>query len=160
MPGSPGGLARIDTLFGSKTYTVTFTASPMVFGAFPSLHSGCAVLQAFFLSHFFPRGRPFYWLYTFWMWWCTMYLTHRALISLSDRMGMEGADRKSTDYLIDLVAGGYLATLFFHTMLTEEMRHLVRSPVLVLQISLIPEYSPALEPLTSNSPSIHHVRTS
>jgi hypothetical protein len=78
MPGSPGGLARIDALFGSQTYTATFTASPLVFGAFPSLHSACATLQAFFLSHFFPRGRPFYWLYTFWMWWCTMYLTHRA----------------------------------------------------------------------------------
>ncbi len=50
MKGSPGGLARIDTLFHFQTYTIGFTNSPLVFGAFPSLHSGNATLEALFLS--------------------------------------------------------------------------------------------------------------
>ena len=36
--GSPGGLARVDRLFNSTTYTSAFSNSPLVFGAFPSLH--------------------------------------------------------------------------------------------------------------------------
>lgn len=55
MAGSPGGLARIDTLFGGSGYTETFSAAPLVFGAFPSLHAGSATMEALFLSHFFPR---------------------------------------------------------------------------------------------------------
>ena len=65
MGGSPGGLARIDALFGGTGYTNTFTNAPVPFGAFPSLHAGCATMEALFLSHFFPRGRPFYWIYVF-----------------------------------------------------------------------------------------------
>ena len=45
MEGSPAGLARIDQLFGVDMYTSTFTASPLVFGAFPSLHAGCATIE-------------------------------------------------------------------------------------------------------------------
>jgi len=55
MAGSPAGLARIDLLFGFDMYTSNFTASPLVFGAFPSLHSGNAVLEALFMSHCFPK---------------------------------------------------------------------------------------------------------
>ncbi|PBP15540.1 PAP2-domain-containing protein, partial [Diplocarpon rosae] len=43
MEGSPAGLARIDKLLGVDMYTTNFTASPLVFGAFPSLHSGNAM---------------------------------------------------------------------------------------------------------------------
>ena len=57
MAGSAGGLSRIDKIFGGNGYTETFSTAPLVFGAFPSLHSGCATLEALFLSHFFPRFR-------------------------------------------------------------------------------------------------------
>ncbi|OZJ05427.1 hypothetical protein BZG36_01656 [Bifiguratus adelaidae] len=82
IPGSPGGLARIDLLFGTKTYTATFGASPMVFGAFPSLHSGCATIQALFLCWLRPRFAPLFLLYVMWIWWSTMYLTHHYMIDL------------------------------------------------------------------------------
>ena len=54
MKGSPCGLARIDALFHSHAYTITFTNTPIPFGAFPSLHAGCATIKALCLSHFFP----------------------------------------------------------------------------------------------------------
>ncbi|KAI9822112.1 MAG: Aureobasidin resistance protein Aur1 [Thelocarpon impressellum] len=93
MAGSPAGLARIDQLFGFDMYTSTFTASPMVFGAFPSLHAGCATIQALFLSHVFPRLRPVFVAYTLWIWWATMYLSHH--------------------YAVDLVGGSLLAGVVF-----------------------------------------------
>ncbi|ORY84686.1 hypothetical protein BCR35DRAFT_303010 [Leucosporidium creatinivorum] len=106
MKGSPGGLARIDKIFGGHGYDSTFSNAPVPFGAFPSLHAGCATLEALFLSHFFPRGRPFYWTYVFILYWSTMYLTHH--------------------YLIDLVAGGSLSCAYFYYYLSrmpDELRH-------------------------------------
>lgn len=94
MPGSPGGLARIDHLFGGDTYTSTFTASPMVFGAFPSLHSGSATIEAMFLAHCFPKLKPFFYSYVLWIWWSTMYLTHH--------------------YFVDLIGGSILAASVFY----------------------------------------------
>ncbi|PSK56900.1 hypothetical protein B9Z65_6524 [Elsinoe australis] len=83
MSGSPAGLAAIDKLFSIEFYTLTFTASPMVFGAFPSLHSGCATLEALFLSYFFPKLRPLFIAYTLWLWWATMYLSHHYAVDLA-----------------------------------------------------------------------------
>ncbi|SCV73432.1 BQ2448_7358 [Microbotryum intermedium] len=106
MHGSPGGLARIDAIFGGNGYNNTFTNAPVPFGAFPSLHAGCSTMEALFLSHFFPKGRVFYWSYVFWLYWSTMYLTHH--------------------YLIDLVAGGSLACAYFYYYLArmpDELRH-------------------------------------
>lgn len=94
MAGSPAGLARIDSLLGFDLYTTNFTArSPLVFGAFPSLHSGNAVLEALFMSHCFPKLRPIFIAYAMWMWWATMYLSHH--------------------YAVDLVVGGFLAAIVF-----------------------------------------------
>ncbi|KAI0996366.1 Inositol phosphorylceramide synthase catalytic subunit [Podosphaera aphanis] len=98
MEGSPAGLRRIDELFGVDLYTSSFTASPLVFGAFPSLHSGNAVLEAFFMSHCFPKLRPFVIGYAMWMWWATMYLSHH--------------------YAVDLVGGGFLAAIAFYVAKT------------------------------------------
>lgn len=80
--GSPAGLAAIDKLFGIEFYTATFTASPVVFGAFPSLHSGCATIEALFMSHTFPKLRPLFIFYTLWLWWATMYLSHHYAVDL------------------------------------------------------------------------------
>ncbi|KAG0198391.1 Aureobasidin resistance protein Aur1 [Mortierella sp. GBA30] len=95
MPGSPGGLARVDDILGTNMYKSTFTASPLVFGAFPSLHSACAWQLAFFLVFIFgPRSIPFAVGYVFWIWWATMYLGHH--------------------YVVDLVGGaGFAVVAFF-----------------------------------------------
>ena len=82
MEGSPAGLARVDQLFGIDLYTSSFTASPLVFGAFPSLHAGCATTEALFMSHVFPQLRPFFIGYTLWIWWATMYLSHHYAVDL------------------------------------------------------------------------------
>lgn len=94
MKGSPGGLARIDALFGGSGYTVGFSNAPVVFGAFPSLHAACATIEALFISHFFPQLRALGWGYAGVLYWATMYLTHH--------------------YLVDAVAGACLATVFFY----------------------------------------------
>jgi membrane-associated phospholipid phosphatase len=82
MGGDPAGLARIDELFGVDMYTTTFLNQPIPFGAFPSLHSGCATTEALFLSHVFPRGRIIFALYVVWIWWATMYLQHHYAVDL------------------------------------------------------------------------------
>lgn len=102
MPGSPGGLLRIDRVFHSQGYTNTFGNAPLVFGAFPSLHSGCAVMEALFLSHFFPTLKPVYWCYTGILWWATMYLSHH--------------------YLIDLTGGACLSVLAFYLFMPAEFK--------------------------------------
>lgn len=93
MKGSPAGLARIDALLGIDLYTSGFTASPMVFGAFPSLHAATATLEALFMSHCFPKLTPLFAVYVTWLWWATMYLSHH--------------------YAVDLVAGSLLAGVIF-----------------------------------------------
>lgn len=93
MDGSPGGLGRIDTLFGVDMYTSTFENSPLVFGAFPSLHSGCAVMDVLFLTWLFPKYTAVWWSYASLLWWSTMYLTHH--------------------YFIDLIMGAVLSFLVF-----------------------------------------------
>lgn len=93
MKGSPGGLARIDTLLHIKLYTTLFSNSSVIFGAFPSLHSGCATMEALFFSHCFPFLRPLFIFYVCWLWWSTMYLTHH--------------------YFVDLMAGSVLSYVIF-----------------------------------------------
>lgn len=94
MGGSAGGLARIDDILGFQLYGGTFGASPLVFGAFPSLHSGSAVMEALFMSYLLPKGTPFFFLYVMWIWWSTMYLTHH--------------------YFVDLIGGACLSFIVFY----------------------------------------------
>jgi inositol phosphorylceramide synthase catalytic subunit len=101
-PGAAGGLGRIDKLFHSNGYKLTFATSPLVFGAFPSLHSGCATIEALFISHFFPHATRWVWGYTGVLYWATMYLSHH--------------------YLIDVVGGACLATACFYLYLPDEFR--------------------------------------
>lgn len=100
--GSAGGLMRIDALFGGSGYQKTFASSPVVFGAFPSLHSGCATIEALFWAHFFPGTKMFAWGYAGVLYWATMYLTHH--------------------YLVDVVGGACLATACFYLFLPDELR--------------------------------------
>lgn len=99
MHGSPGGLARIDKLLHINIYTQGFSNSSVIFGAFPSLHSGCATMEALFFSYCFPRLRPLFIAYVCWLWWSTMYLTHH--------------------YFVDLMLGSVLSyTIFQYTRYT------------------------------------------
>ncbi|KAI8365952.1 uncharacterized protein BYT42DRAFT_505142 [Radiomyces spectabilis] len=93
IPGEAGGLARIDKILGLNLYGSTFGTSPLVFGAFPSLHSGSATIEMLFLVYLCPKLWPLGIAYTMWLWWSTMYLTHH--------------------YLIDLVGGSIYAFLTF-----------------------------------------------
>lgn len=98
MPGSPAGLARVDKLLGVDMYTTSFTTAPMPFGAFPSLHSANATLEALFMSFCFPRLRPLFFFYVGWLWWATMYLNHH--------------------YAVDLVAGSLMSTAIYYVART------------------------------------------
>lgn len=86
-------MLRIDDILGLDLYGSTFGTSPLVFGAFPSLHSGCATLEMLFVAYLFPRLKPVAAIYVMWMWFATMYLTHH--------------------YMIDLVGGSIYAILAF-----------------------------------------------
>ncbi|SCU89614.1 LANO_0D05710g1_1 [Lachancea nothofagi CBS 11611] len=105
MKGSPGGLGRIDQYLGISLYTDGFSNSAVIFGALPSLHSGCSTMEALFFSYVFPKLTPLFIFYVCWLWWSTMYLTHH--------------------YFVDLIAGSVLSyaifqyTKYFHLPLTE-----------------------------------------
>ncbi|KAJ3754381.1 hypothetical protein EV360DRAFT_51758 [Lentinula raphanica] len=103
VKGSPGGLIRIDTLFHANGYTTAFGNSPLVFGAFPSLHSAAATLEALSVSHFFPQTKRWVWIYAGVLYWATMYMTHH--------------------YLIDVVGGACLATMCFYFFMPEELKN-------------------------------------
>lgn len=102
MHGSAGGLVRIDAVLHTKLYSTNFGNSPIIFGAFPSLHAGCATMEALFMSHFFPQTTKFIWGYAGLLYWATMYLTHH--------------------YLVDVVVGACLSTVMFYLFLPDEMR--------------------------------------
>jgi membrane-associated phospholipid phosphatase len=82
ITGDAAGLKAIDKLLGFDMYTSAFHASPVVFGAFPSLHSGWATLETLFMGNLFPKLFPVYIFYTMWLWWSTMYLSHHYAIDL------------------------------------------------------------------------------
>lgn len=102
MHGSAGGLVRIDAVLHTKLYSTNFGNSPIIFGAFPSLHAGCATMEALFMSHFFPQTTKYIWGYAGLLYWATMYLTHH--------------------YLVDVVVGACLSTVMFYLFLPDEMR--------------------------------------
>lgn len=83
MHGSPGGLGRIDELLGVDMYTTGFSNSPVIFGAFPSLHSGCCIMEVLFMCWLFPRLKVLWVFYASWLWWSTMYLTHHYFVDLT-----------------------------------------------------------------------------
>ncbi|SCU94793.1 LADA_0G11298g1_1 [Lachancea dasiensis] len=105
MKGSPGGLRRIDEYLGINLYSDGFSNSAVIFGALPSLHSGCATMEALFFSYVFPKLTPLFIFYVCWLWWSTMYLTHH--------------------YFVDLMAGSVLSyaifqyTKYYHLPLPE-----------------------------------------
>ncbi|ORY05763.1 PAP2-domain-containing protein, partial [Basidiobolus meristosporus CBS 931.73] len=82
MPGNPGGLIRVDDILHINLYGNTFGNSPLVFGAWPSLHSGSAVLINLFIARLNPWLIPLNFGYVFWIWWACLYLRHHYLVDL------------------------------------------------------------------------------
>lgn len=97
--GDPAGLACFDSHVISRTcsslslslsrlsipsdpfFTDIYSRSPVVFGAFPSLHAAWPFLIALFcLRNIIARLLG--WLYVVWVWWAAMYLRHHYLLDL------------------------------------------------------------------------------
>jgi len=79
LPGDPGGLARVDAMFNTDFYLNTFLTSPLVFGAFPSLHCGWPTLLTLFLCMNVFRSWKLRWIpcaYVAWVSFAVVYLQH------------------------------------------------------------------------------------
>jgi hypothetical protein len=80
--GDPAGLICFDThVIHRPFFTNIYSHSPVVFGAFPSLHAAWPFLIALFCL---PNigTRMLGWLYVVWVWWAAMYLRHHYLLDL------------------------------------------------------------------------------
>lgn len=115
LPGSAAGLKRVDAVLGTHIYTHAFHASPLVFGAFPSLHSAFACMNFLFvartaayavgkngggktvgspvskfLSALPSRAALLVGAFVCWQWWATMYLLHHWRIDLLGGLLLSG----------------------------------------------------------------------
>jgi len=82
MPGSAAGLVRVDAVLGTHIYQNAFKASPLVFGAFPSLHGAFSCCCFFFIGRYSRKGALMLGFYVLWQWFSTMYLRHHWRIDL------------------------------------------------------------------------------
>ena len=82
MPGSAAGLVRVDAVLGTHIYQNAFKASPLVFGAFPSLHGAFSCCCFFFVARYSRKGAFILGYYVLWQWFSTMYLRHHWRIDL------------------------------------------------------------------------------
>jgi membrane-associated phospholipid phosphatase len=82
MPGSAAGLVRVDAVLGTHIYQNAFKASPLVFGAFPSLHGAFSCCCFFFIARYSRRGAYLLGFYVLWQWFSTMYLRHHWRLDL------------------------------------------------------------------------------
>ncbi|PBP25692.1 hypothetical protein BUE80_DR003396 [Diplocarpon rosae] len=82
MPGSAAGLVRVDAVLGTHIYANAFKASPLVFGAFPSLHGAFSCCCFLFIARYSRRGAYMLGFYVLWQWFSTMYLRHHWRIDL------------------------------------------------------------------------------
>ncbi|ORY80910.1 hypothetical protein BCR37DRAFT_348419 [Protomyces lactucae-debilis] len=90
MPGSSAGLVRVDKVLGTHLYENAFKASPLVFGAFPSLHGAFAACCFLFIGRYSLKGRYVLGFYLLWQWWSTMYLRHHWRIDLLSGLAYAG----------------------------------------------------------------------
>ncbi|RLV93558.1 Inositolphosphotransferase 1 [Spathaspora sp. JA1] len=84
MPGYAAGLIRVDIALGTHLNSQGFHASPIVFGALPSLHSAMAVMTFFFISYYarwtIVKVATFF--FVVFQWWATIYLDHHWRLDL------------------------------------------------------------------------------
>lgn len=90
MPGSPAGLVRVDRVLGTHLYTNAFKQSPLVFGAFPSLHGAFSCCCLFFMGRSSSRAKWIVGAYVCWQWWATMYLRHHWRLDLIGGLFVSG----------------------------------------------------------------------
>lgn len=125
IPGYAAGLTRVDFALGTHIHSQGFHMSPIVFGAFPSLHSAFVSLIFLFVSRYSTWGGRAGWklivkdwrsfgkwpialgtllaiTFMFWQWWSTMYLDHH--------------------YRVDLLGGSVYAVVAFYIMLPKLQR--------------------------------------
>ncbi|RDW85729.1 putative IPT1 [Coleophoma crateriformis] len=91
MPGSAAGLVRVDKVLGTHIYENAFHASPLVFGAFPSLHGAFSVCCFLFIARYSTRGFYMLGFYVLWQFWATMYLHHHWRIDLLGGLALAAA---------------------------------------------------------------------
>lgn len=84
MPGYAAGLTRIDVEMGTHLHSKGFHASPIVFGAVPSLHSAMAVMAFYFVSYYSRWSILKIMALSFVciQWWATIYLDHHWRLDL------------------------------------------------------------------------------
>lgn len=82
MPGSAAGLVRVDEVLGTHIYQNAFKASPLVFGAFPSLHGAFSCCCFLFVARYSRKGAFLLGFYVLWQWYSTIYLRHHWRIDL------------------------------------------------------------------------------
>ncbi|ODV77559.1 PAP2-domain-containing protein [Suhomyces tanzawaensis NRRL Y-17324] len=83
-PGYAAGLTRVDMAMGTHMHSNGFHASPIVFGALPSLHSAMAVMVFFFLSYYsrWTALKVVGLCFVVLQWWATIYLDHHWRLDL------------------------------------------------------------------------------
>lgn len=84
MPGYAAGLTRVKYATGTHLVDKGFHASPIVFGAVPSLHSAMAVMSCFFLCYYarWTIVKVGVCLFVVLQWWATIYLDHHWRLDL------------------------------------------------------------------------------
>lgn len=83
-PGYAAGLTRAPFGTGAHMVTKGFHASPIVFGALPSLHSAMAVMCFFFVCYYslWTAAKLALFLFVVLQWWATIYLDHHWRLDL------------------------------------------------------------------------------
>ena len=84
IPGYAAGLIRVDIALGTHLTSNGFHASPIVFGALPSLHSAMAVMTFFFIGYYsrWVIIKFLAFIYVIIQWWATIYLDHHWRLDL------------------------------------------------------------------------------
>lgn len=84
MPGYAAGLTRVDVRMGTHLHSKGFHASPIVFGAVPSLHSAMAVMAFYFVSYYsrWTALKVMALSFVCIQWWATIYLDHHWRVDL------------------------------------------------------------------------------
>lgn len=83
-PGYAAGLTRAPFGTGAHLVTQGFHASPIVFGALPSLHSAMAVMCFFFVCYYarWTAAKIALFMFVVIQWWSTIYLDHHWRLDL------------------------------------------------------------------------------
>jgi len=74
--GHPAGLMRVDTVLESKIFDNTYSKSPVVYGAFPSMHCGWPFI---FTLYYTGNWQIVIYGYAILLAWSAMYLKHHYL---------------------------------------------------------------------------------